>query len=318
MNKHSLFFALLLPTAVYAAPSAQFSISPDRTLPALPVSFHITVVNPDNGSQPLPGGAVLLATPAAGEAFIALADNLTLVKNVRTWLEGVDRVNPHGRYAFDIPIDATLGNPSWFADPRLNRPGTYRLQIILTDASDATLRGATPATIWSRLSASALTSNEVVLSVDAPTGDDAVVWRLAAAEARGVLGSNLWLGAGSLMKKIWLEHPKSTYAQYIAIRVPLPTIEDRMKAVQQVLTANPNGPLADWQQLQIALLEEHLYGSAQSRQADKATLTDHAGRAVGLYRSVIRNAHSTRAKAVAQKKLDDLLDELADDGLQVP
>jgi hypothetical protein len=256
-------------------------------------------------------------TPAGGEPAFALAYNSSIVENIAGWTDGVTSVPPRSQYAFDIPVDGTLGNPSWFYDARLNRPGNYRLQLVLSDIAGEKLRSVKPTALASVLTQNSVASNEAVLTVDTPSGKDAAVWQLIQSETHQRAGAGIWLNGGDLMRRIWTAHPTSTYAQYIAVRVPLDSVDQQIKAIQDVLAASPNGPLADWQQLQIGDLQHHLYGDGHGHGRDAATLTQHAQRAVAAYRAVIKTAHSAKARSVAQQKLDDILDELADDGIDV-
>jgi len=309
--------SMLLPVLGHAGLSVQFTLSPAHTLPALPVSFHVTVTNSDPVARPLPPGAILIMTPAAGEPAFALAYNSSIAENIAGWTEGVTSVGPHSQYTFDIPVDGTLGNPSWFYDARLNRPGDYRLQLVLSDLPGEKLRNIKPTALASVLTPNSVVSNEAMLTVDTPVGEDAAVWQLIQGETHQRAGAGIWLNSGDLMRRIWTAHRASTYAQYIALRVPLDSVEQQIKAIQDVLAASPNGPLADWQQLQIGELEHHLYGDAHGHGRDAAILAQHAQRAVAAYRAVIKTAHSTKARSVAQQKLDDILDELGDDGIDV-
>ena len=304
---------LLVPAIAQAALSVQLSIDPARTLPAIPVNFHVTVDNPDPKAQTLPNGGILIVTSATGDRWFARPIGNKLVENLTEFMLGVSTIAPRGHYIFDIPVGFTVATPSWFTDRRLNVPGTYRLTFALSDVDPNKLWGINPNALTDIAPNSAL-SNEVVLTVDTPTGDDAAVWQLLG--ARDPLGARAGGWTPDFAKKVLIEHPKSTYSRYAVVEYPFDSIENRIKAIEAVLAAFPNDPFADTYQLKLADLEERLYGKGWNH-ADASLMKLHGQRAVALYRTVIKNGHSTLYRWLAQKKLDEMLSVLEDDGVDV-
>ena len=115
--------------------------------------------------------------------------------------------------------------PEWFYDPRLHVPGQYRLQVLLLDAIDNVLIESTPAARLESVVPIRAASGEAILSVDTPTGDDAILWErlLNVACRHGASrwfysfwgGAETWLFAKEALEK----YPHSRYAAYV---VPVP------------------------------------------------------------------------------------------------
>lgn len=304
--------ALFLPTIAGAALSAQLSGSPTHTLPGIPVTLTVSIANDDSVKHAIPTMAILIATPAGGQPFIADAHG-AVAEDLTLWLLGTASLSPHGTYTFDIPVDATLDHPSWFTDLRLARQGMYRLQLVLTDTSVDKLRAAQPSTLAAFLGDRAVFTNEISLVVNTPTSDDASVWQLVSAANTTRRAS---FCRQDLARTILTDHPNSTYAQYVSVCVPF----DRPTSIsnlERAIAANPGGPIADWQQMLLGDLESYMYRDAVSRQLDASVLAAHAQKATSAYRTIVNAGHSTLARFVAQKKLDDLLGMLNEDGTPV-
>jgi hypothetical protein len=275
----------------------------------LPVSFFLKLTNTNASAYAIPASGILLVKPLGREPFLALAHG-ALKQNITTWLLGVTTLKPRGIYSFDLPVDATLDNPAWFTDPRLDQPGTYQLQLALTDTRLEDLRNVDPGTLSSLLSPGSVLSNTVTLTVDTPQGDDAAVWKLIVAAARSGRAN---LCRHALSRPILSAYPNSGYAQYVVLCAPF-DVDTSLAALERALAAHPDGPVADWQQVMLADLSSQKYREGWARELATSVLNPHAQKAVSGYRTVVKTGHSTLIRSVAQQKLDDLLGMLDEDG----
>lgn len=301
--------AALLPLGANASVSLELSLSPAHIVAGLPVSFSVKLANTGASAYAIPTSGMLVVKPLGREPFLALAHG-ALKQNITLWLLGVTTVKPHGAYSFDIPVDATLDNPAWFTDPRLDQPGTYQLQLVLTDTRLQDLRNVEAGTLSSLLSPGSAVSNTITLTVDTPQGDDAAVWKLIIAAAPNGRAN---LCRHALSRPILSTYPNSSYAQYVVLCAPF-DLDASLAALERALATNPSGPVADWQQFMLADLSSQKYREGWARDLAASVLTPHAQKAVAGYRTVVKIGHSTLIRNVAQQKLDELLGILDEDG----
>lgn len=300
--------AVAITSSVAAAPEAPatltLSLDPATTLPALPVTFRLTVPNSGPKVLQVPRRAILLVAPAGGESFIAGwggegSRGSQLVANLGEYIE--DATVPPGKsVTVSIPIDWTLLSPYWFEDSRLCAPGTYDLRIALDDnLTNASVRNRAPADV---IASAALVSNATKLVVAQPAGVDAEVYLLLSAKAKA-LSAGVWKYAADLGKTIVTSYPASTYARFMAAKVP-GTPEEMIRTVQKALQDDPNGPLQEWYRLYLA--DREMLAYAQMIGHDNAAAKTHANNAAKVLSALAKNAKESRVRKLAAAKLDDV------------
>ena len=122
----------------------------------------------------LPREAFLVVRIESGERFEAYTSSvLTAVRETNGAMEIEDwpevQIKPRERATLLIESSGAFGDPAWFRDERLHKPGRYELQVLLGTGviGDRPLKDLLP-----RLAA----SNFSELRVLPPEGDDAEVW----------------------------------------------------------------------------------------------------------------------------------------------
>jgi hypothetical protein len=204
-------FALLLvgPPSLSAPPKATgtvLKVDPVTTLPGLPVALLVSlpseVVERAIEQEVSQVSARLHVTSVpSGETFEAAFDDEANIGG--GWIDLTLRSSlPHGMVEVQEPLDPPLG-PGWFADPRFQQPGTYRLcfEIMTSELG-------MPEDLW---------SSEATLVVREPQGIDAKAWTWlrGQAEPKGGWRRISWIDGGiDLIRHLTETYPTSEYARY--------------------------------------------------------------------------------------------------------
>ena len=106
-------------------------MTPCRTLPSIPVTLRVTMENTARQRAELPREVFLLVSPEGGEPFVArnATRGITEISegnggiHVKYWPETF--VEPRKTVTIEIEPDGGFGEPRWFGDERLHRPGRY-------------------------------------------------------------------------------------------------------------------------------------------------------------------------------------------------
>ena len=192
----------------------------------------------NNGSSPatISDRAALQVLTAEGEPSIPYGDNsdegnsggegISAEMPLLTSLDSSARsrvLAPGETKAF--LVHEGLGRP-FMCDARMNRPGTYRLRLVVDEGlSTFKLRDKTRVLDQEGL-VSPLVSNEVVLTVKEPEGDDARAWALRDQRDGGSCRWNLNV---LVAEKIWAAYPTSAYA-FFATRASPERLSDAHRA----------------------------------------------------------------------------------------
>ena len=188
MRSFTLCIPLVLAAAIATGTPAPLQVvlraETQKTLRGIPVDLRLMVTNRTQVEIELPTDDFMIRAERAGQPPF--------------WV--FDGINVHGHVAFDLPKCANAmdegfalparstleyaiggdpsGSKSWWEDPRLSVPGTWRLQVILNPPRWAH-GGERPddATSDAALGPEALISDALTIVVEEPHGDDAIVWQ---------------------------------------------------------------------------------------------------------------------------------------------
>lgn len=255
--------ALLL--LCFAAPaeaqnvSATIHIAPDHVLPGLPVAFTAAITNASAADVRLDRSVVLKVSPGTGPAFDSQRQGEFDTDSAMTSI-----VLPAGKTTeFVWQTSLPLGKPLFFDDERLSRPGTYGLRLqfarILPD-SDVF---------------EPVLSNEVVLTVDPPQGEDLAVWsRLQEVAAPRSWSVGSWQNRDNLAAELLKTHPQSRYVQDLAWWAPLRDAE-KIQAIEDAIAVDPNTMQADLLRLALGGVHYDRYHEALARYDVDDAVAEH-------------------------------------------
>src|SRR5436305_4760156 len=141
---NSILFLLLalIGTAAKASPedlTATLTVSPQESLPAVPVSFRVRIENHAASDITMHGGVRLHVTSGAGWFE---AKNWGEDVAFFSTLPSVFTIPAHGVIEAFFPIDMSLVTNGWFTDPRLIAPGDYSVYMTLMHDSSASQQEA--------------------------------------------------------------------------------------------------------------------------------------------------------------------------------
>ena len=202
MNRSKHVIAVLLFTCVslHAANTRHaaigFRTDPATTLPGLPVTFLVTLPDEIIKDTDDPVEARLHVTSVdTGETFVAHFAGEPTEQGRLQVVMWVSR--PQGMIEIQEPINPPYG-PGWFGDERLQKPGTYRLQLQVL-ASDRGPRQD----LW---------SSPATLVVRQPAGVDAEAWTWL----QSLPEQWNWKERGrpDLAQELIEKYPDSEYARY--------------------------------------------------------------------------------------------------------
>lgn len=282
--------ALLLGIPAFAGEvSVHLALEPNHVLAGIRPSFHITVQNETANDVQLPPKMLLLVTPSDGASFIAQFGGSQEAPYSRAELPAPRTVKPHDHAEFRYVARTLDGPPGWFDDARLNGPGSYRLQLLLADGVVDSKIGPTPAFKIDTVVAVRFRSDEAVLAIETPHGDDAALYchlvNLAHARAATNWTSNLAYGPEWLqfMKDAVEKYPSSPYAPFVVrayserLGGERLTPEERLANAKRVLDAQPNAPNRD--DIRLFMAEMEVTSAQHAAAAPKPDMT----RAIALY-----------------------------------
>lgn len=264
MKNRVNFIVMVLVVAVFstffqhrigAATSIEVSLSldPDHTLPGIPVGLRFSVTNNSDSTIIIPNFVLLQVTPKDGKTFLSQwghKDEDSFVGYYASEDSKLLKIPAKQTNDFELPINPSLAQPECFYDYRLSFPGTYQMKLILDPDVDHSLLGHVYIDSDAKKKAFSLTeqiiSNDVVLTVEEPRGEDALVWSrmLERTNGKGWSGND-WVSYGfSMAKEIWQNHKSSSYAPYIVAMMPAVDWDERIANYEIVLAANPNHLMA--------------------------------------------------------------------------
>jgi hypothetical protein len=292
--------------------SVALSIEPSRTIQGIPISLHVTAENTTDQEVVLPKKALLRVIPAEGEPFIAEWGFSQEHRFSRAELPGDEaalRLAPHSSRTFAFNAESIYGT-GWSVDPRWQAPGRYRLQLLLTDRITEEVIFHTHAMQLESAIGPTLVSTEAVLTVEAPQGDDAILWRLLSepARRRSAPWSTLYVNIHDLSRFATeaMEHyPGSRYAPYVvqdAIGIPL---SRRLDDARRVLEAQPAAPIRDYAQFFVARLERMLAGDPEAR-ANLKLAIDLTERARADYAAIERSTSNPELRQTSRVEREKL------------
>lgn len=269
--------------------SVQLNVVPTHVLAGIRPSFRIDVENRTDTDVTLPRKVLLLVTPSIGKPFIAefSGSQETPYSTAELPVPRTIKAHSHGEFMFAA---RTLdGPPGWFDDPRLNAPGTYRLQLLLADSVVDSRVGPTPAFKIDTAVNILHRSSEAVLTVEKPEGDDAKLWAylLVLAQRHHSATWSARYRGGSEWEKFEAEaiakYPASPYAPLVVRAYSerpggdrLPP-EERLANARRVLQAQPDAP--NREDIQLFMAEMEVTSAEHAASGPKAD----AKRAVELY-----------------------------------
>lgn len=247
----------------------------------------------------MPREAFLLVTPPAGETFVARSagpsggiDESNGALRFKEWPSALDG---HRSTVLEIEPDGSLGEPGWFADVRLHRPGRYRLQLML----GCGVAGKMP---FDSLRHVVTGSSFAELEVLEPRGDDAVVWNAVRADmATAVTSAEVARERRAAWKELVTKYPDSAYAGWLLTTGVTETIPESSALMREWLARHPAAPHADARWLLVA--EHELGFSSAARDESRAAVHDKEAR------RLLKQLAGAKSSAV-RRKAEELLKDL--------
>lgn len=254
--------------------TAAIRIAPEHVLPGLPVAFAATLTNASLADVVIHGAVVLKVTPGDRPAF----DSRQQGEFDTDPAAGSVLLQAGRSKEFVWEASLPLGKPVFFRDERLAMPGTYglRLQFARVVPDSEVLEP--------------ILSNEVLLTIDAPRGEDLAVWtRMQQAVAPNAWSTGAWENRDTLAAELLKTHPQSRYVQDLAWWAPLGGAE-KIQAMEDAIAVDPNSMQADLLRLALGGVHYDRYSEALGRYDLEAALAEH-DEALRITRSV---ANGTR------------------------
>lgn len=271
------------------------TLEPQETLPFIPVTFRVRAINTGSTPAVLPLG-VRLDVRTGSEDWKAIcfahaetngcADSFPVeVEEGPPSIElapGEERV---------LDFLAGPDSPPWIGHRDLLEAGTYRLRLVTW--------GVYPG--WE-----AITSNEAVLTIRTPTGEDAGAWKLISGLA------HISVEKGLFADQLWSLYPTSIYTA-ITRRGTSVSGDWRgyLDSYTEVLGKNPPTGFADFFKHEMAVAHRHLRNAAMHEfDVQKAYQHNEAARA--LLQELVGKETEARLKAEAAKVIEENLLTLAE------
>jgi hypothetical protein len=238
MRRHLLLGVVLValfPFALFASDLlGVFSTDSDHTIPSLPVTFRVAVTNTSSHAVALPRALAVRVIRPTGDVFWTDI-GLTQPQRWGGWpmaYENLHTLGPGETRIFELPAQ----DNGFFRDDRLTKPGRYQLQLVLADG-DETAPGA-------------VLTNAVSISVQAPSGEDAAVWRWMNKIADKPWGVVEWARfRKELVQEVFDHHPGSQYAPFLYFSQVVAATPAHL---QQLTRYHDDGPFHDWIQSAVA------------------------------------------------------------------
>jgi hypothetical protein len=236
--------ALTGPAAERNGLRLTIAAEPARTLPGIPVRLVLRIANASGDPLPVPRWAALRVVPANGEPFIAATggeeDGAVLLP-----VPDGSVIAPHAEERI-VYSNFGFESAAWFLDPRLNTPGTYRVDALLSD-EPITIETPIINIDVGSLPVRAL-SNTQIITIEEPSGVDASMWRTMLSQAKKEFGVEAWSSAywtalgTPLAIEAWRDYPTSVYAAYLVDKFPAAPVDKIRLAVKALMMNPPNAP----------------------------------------------------------------------------
>lgn len=300
MRKATLMCVLLVIALHASAADFQLELRlTARTLVAgLSPGIEVDVTNVSNRRLPTPLSAAMIVTPLDGrKPFVAGG----IVPVSDDWNEYLRELAPRQRTTLLFPATLSLMNPAFFADERLEQPGSYRLQLSFVPHGmwhEALL--ADPQKGW--------LTNAVTFTVAEPIDDDAKVCELASARLQipGCPVRSMLARVHryfDLIRQLADEYPRSSYTPYFLYVSRVDNDAARIALYESIIARiGAESPLADWYRWHIAQLHE--IGSFD-RNIPAVESADHGARAEAIWRR-LRESKQAALRHHANHKLREL------------
>lgn len=258
------------------------SFLPARTLPGLSVPLSLTIKNSGAPIHLAPGIRLRFTGPGEAPFFAKWREGEVGFLELGTE-ELYDPLVIGTNETVEVGLSAvSLLDQSWASDPRLHdKPWTWRVEAFLYDMRD---KGPTPLAI----------SSPATLSIDPPSGDDAVAWEAIRA------------GFSEADLKKTLEQPRSRYYPYVVSYAP--TGDDGLQKIavlRRAIELHPDTPVLPRLRAYIA----ELYASharqifSRERDVEKAlTYSEKAREELQL----LQRRPDAWSKLTARKRLENL------------
>lgn len=283
MKKAAVTFLLLwCHSAGAGAESISLELHPARSLPGLPPAVRLIVNRPMDsvGSSPRFATLVFIG-PDGSEHIPRCSDELRFCQ-----VPIPDGVGP---VAVNLAPPSNLDGPGWFREGRFVTPARYEVQAILFDGRDP-------------LGVNAVRGERVEWTIETPTGDDALAWKLMDGKASWT--SKSWqLTAADEARTITDEFPNSRYAIYVAGFARAKDAADRARLLGSALRKDPNGPMATEFNYRLGKLYDELCIQSYVRKEGIEKVLEYRRLAAAHLQRAIHLNGSDRAVYDAKKQL---------------
>lgn len=260
-----ILLALSVPLRLIAQPSVSLTLEPSRIEAGTPATFRLLVKNGGDQDLKLPEKLLLRVVPSNGAPFIGEWGASQEHRFSHAELPTTDRtVTAHSTREFAFRAYAIDRSVGWFWDPRLNTPGTYRLQVLFVDPfREEKVFHTAPFDLDAKLPVR-VASDEAVLVIETPRGEDASLWAelLASAKQHGyTMWSPLFRPDRDFVNDVIENHPESAYAPFLVGNYVERssgerfTPEERLMRTQRVLELHPDSQAREQIEILIAELE---------------------------------------------------------------
>jgi hypothetical protein len=229
--------------------SMSLTLVPGRVLPGLPVTFRVTLTNLSNVPADIPQDLRLEVDPMEGERFYARALDLDSHSPPTTfgrWPREISTLGSKEALSVVFPVGPTLVGPEWFRDPRLNKPGVYRLRLLLYPAKPQPVLNERASGEPVENLEEPVVSNTATLTVQEPDGEDARVWEWMQSVAAPEGWNTTMLFGSDIAREVWANHPNSRYLAYVAPLLRSTDSGETVRALRAAIAVDPAGPQSDW------------------------------------------------------------------------
>jgi hypothetical protein len=221
-----------------------FGVDPERTLPQLPITFHINIKNSASQAVRVPSKAVLQARQDDGRHFVVLAGSERTQDFVVVLGGSPTGLTLAAGESRDLTIFGDVAS-TWMCDTRVTSPGEYELQLILSDELQLDRGIGGKEDVLTDLGFHEyLLSSKATLRVDTPQGNDAAVYEM--------IKDTPCLWPMKYDRRIIAEHSASQYAAYVAPLPEKPTLDETITALEQAIGRGPTQVVSDRLQFVIA------------------------------------------------------------------
>jgi hypothetical protein len=264
-----------------------FDLVPHSTKRGIPVSLRLVVSNHSATWKALPAYAVLSVRTSDGTQFYASIGAGSIAG--MEWAD--DRLAPGETRAFEISTDGSFFRPIWFGDTRLHNPGTYLLDLLLSDSySEEGPQGDRNQMAQLRATA--------VLTVEEPSGIDAEVWQLMQA-----FGGGTWQPSGLITRRgeelgdtILSQYSGSVYAGWFAATGTASDLEERANQLRRWLGEERSDALRPVRELRLVDFDVALMNKFSLTRPEKSKEYEQRARATLLKLSETKQSDAVRSR----------------------